>query len=169
MGLLHFRFHFAQRSKSLAIKDIPSSCSYITTDDAISSFIWQSVTRARLPRLDPSASVLYTRALDVQPYLNIPGTYPGCITKAAYNHEIVQDLVDKPLGVIASQLRTAVDPKTASKAHDTRALATTLARVPDKKTIYFLATVDLSRDLMISSWSKGDCYGLDFNLGLRKP
>ena len=34
--------------------------------------------------------------------------------------------------------------------------------------ISFMATLDLSTDIMISSWTKIDCYGLDFNLGLGK-
>lgn len=73
------------------------------------------------------------------------------------------------MGILASQLRSAVDPKTSSLAYNTRALATFLDRAPDKDSISFTATLDLSTDIMLSSWAKLGCYGLDFNLGLGKP
>lgn len=53
--------------------------------------------------------------------------------------------------------------------YNTRALATFLNRTPDENIISFTATLDLSADIMFSSWAKLDCYELDFNLGLGKP
>ena len=42
-------------------------------------------------------------------------------------------------------------------------------RAEDKRVVSFTAKMDLSRDLMVSSWAKVDAYGLDFGLGLRGP
>ncbi|EON61793.1 hypothetical protein W97_01010 [Coniosporium apollinis CBS 100218] len=150
--------------KSSATKTITSG--YISTDDALSAFIWQSVIRARLPRLDPTAESTFARAVDVRPYLDIPPTYPGLMQNMTYHTYTAQQLAEEPLGGVASQLRSALDPKTSNLGHHTRALATFLDRSPDKNVISFTATLDLSVDIMLSSWAKLDCYELDFNLGL---
>ncbi|TDL22073.1 hypothetical protein BD410DRAFT_789156 [Rickenella mellea] len=155
--------------KSHATKSLPLSSGYVSTDDALSAFIWQSIMRARLPRLDSTAEATFTRAVDVRRYLDIPATYPGMVQNLRYHTYTVQKLVEEPLGRVASQLRSAVDHKTSHLAYDTRALATLLDRTPDKTGISLTATLDLSTDVMLSSWAKLDCYELDFNLGLGKP
>ena len=86
-----------------------------------------------------------------------------------YHTYTLQKLVEEPLGGVASQLRSALDPKTSNLGYSTRALATFLNRTPDKSIISFTATLDLSADIMFSSWAKLDCYELDFNLGLGQP
>lgn len=155
--------------KSLAMATIAHPSRYITTDDALSAFIWQSVVRARLHRLNPAAESTFARAVDVRRHLNIPQTYPGLMQNMTYHTSTLKKLLDEPLGGIASQLRWAVDPKTSNLGYSTRALATFLDRAPDKQSISFTATLDLSVDIALSSWAKLDCYELDFNLGLGKP
>lgn len=169
LGLLHLPPTSLTALKSLATKTITLPSGYISTDDALSAFIWQSVIRARLPRLSPTAESTFARAVDVRRYLDIPQTYPGLVQNMAYHTYTLQKLVEEPLGGIASQLRSALDPKTSNLGHHTRALATFLNRSPDKNVISFTATLDLSADIMLSSWAKLDCYELDFNLGLAKP
>ncbi|MCJ1246356.1 hypothetical protein MMC30_003563 [Trapelia coarctata] len=155
--------------KSLATKTITLPSGYISTDDALSAFIWQSVIRARLPRLNPTAESTFARAVNVRHYLGISQTYPGVIQNMTYHTYTLQKLVEEPLGGVASQLRLALDPKTSNLGYNTRALATFLNRTPDKSFISFTATLDLSVDIMFSSWAKLDCYELDFNLGSGKP
>jgi hypothetical protein len=157
--------------KSLATKTMTLPASgYISTDDALSALIWQSVIRARLPRLNPTAQSTFARAVDVRRYLSIPPTYPGLAQDMTYHTYTLQKLVEsEPLGGVASQLRSAVDPKTSNLGYHARALATLLDRSPDKSVASVTATLDLSVDLMLSSWAKLDCYDLDFGLGLGKP
>lgn len=153
--------------KSLATQTL--SLGYISTDDALSAFIWQSILRNRLPRLNPTAKATFARAVDVRRYLNISPMYLGLMQSMTYTTYTLQKLLEEPLGGIASQLRSALDPKTSDLGYKTRALATFLDRSPDKNVVSFTATIDLSTDIMLSSWSKLDCYELDFNLGLGKP
>lgn len=155
--------------KSSATKDITLHSGYISTDDALSAFIWQSVIRARLPRLNPTAESTIARAVDVRHYLDISGTYPGHVQNMTYHTYTFEKLVEEPLGGVASQLRSALDPRTSTLGYNTRALATSLNRSPDKNTLSVTAALDLSADIMLSSWAKLDCYELDFNLGLGKP
>ncbi len=86
-----------------------------------------------------------------------------------YHKYSLQQLIEAPLGVIASQLRSAIDPNKSNLGYKTRALATFLDHTPDKNIVSFVATLDLSTDIMLSSWAKRNCYELDFNLGLGKP
>jgi hypothetical protein len=142
---------------------------YISTDDAISALIWQSVTRARLPRLNPEAESTFARAVDPRRYIGIPLTYPGVVQNMAYNTCTLESLVEEPLGCVASRLRAAIDPKTSGLDYRTRALATALSHAADKNDFSVEAAINLSSDIMLSSWSKVDCYKLDFNFGLGKP
>ena len=152
--------------KALATKDIAPS-TYISTDDALSAFIWQSVMRARLPRLDPTATYTLARAADIRRCLDISPRYPGIMQNVAFGTSTLQDLVEEPLGSIASRLRSILEP--AKLKQHAQALATCIDRAPDKSVTSFTATIDQSQDLVISSWAKCDCYEQDFGLGLGTP
>ncbi|KDR77104.1 hypothetical protein GALMADRAFT_210241 [Galerina marginata CBS 339.88] len=154
--------------KSQATKSLPTDAGagYISTDDALSAFIWQRIAHARLPRLTSTTNTTLARAVDPRRYLSIPPTYPGVIQNMAYTTSPLPELVSSPLGTVASHLRAAVDPKTSDLGHRTRALATLLSRSPDKNVASVTATLDLSADLMVSSWAKEKCYELDFGFEL---
>ncbi|KZF19908.1 hypothetical protein L228DRAFT_254146 [Xylona heveae TC161] len=160
--------------KSLATRTLPSSLSsgFVSTDDALSVFLWQSITRVRLPRFSDSTlstTSTFARAVDVRRYLNVSSTYPGFVQNMAYSTYTLQQLVEEPLGTVASQLRSEVDPNISNIGYRTRALATVLDGTPDKTIASLAATIDLSSDIMLSSWAKVDCYDLDFNFGLGQP
>ncbi|KAF2100928.1 trichothecene 3-O-acetyltransferase [Rhizodiscina lignyota] len=155
--------------KSLAMETVPRSSGYISTDDALTALIWQSVTRARLPRLDPAAETIFARAVNVRRYLNIPETFPGLVQNMTYHIYPTQKLVEESLGAIASQFRSAVDPKTSQLAYNTRSLATFLSRPSKDKNRTFLSDMDYSTDIALSSWVKLDCYELEFGLDLGQP
>lgn len=142
---------------------------FVSTDDALSAFIWQSVTRARLPRLNPTTQSTFARAIDARRFLGIPSTYTGLIQNMTYSTYKLQKLVEAPLGSVASLLRSALDPKTSDIGYNVRAYATELSRTKDKAGISVTSKINSSVDIMLSSWAKVDCYNLDFNLGLGKP
>lgn len=155
--------------KSLARSNIPPSSRFISTDDTISAFIWQCISRARIPRLDPGAQSTFRRAVDVRQHLGIPPTYPGLMQNMTYSTATLQYLVEEPLGITASKLRSQLDPQVVDLAYNTRALVTFLARSSDKTKASFTANADTATDFALSSWAKVDLYDLDFNLGLGKP
>ena len=174
-------FHFSSSSlttiKSLATRSLPPNTPFISTDDALSAFLWQSIIRIRLPHLNLTSTqeTTMTRAVDVRPYLSIPPTYPGLMQNLTYHTLPVTHLVNSPLGGVAALLRSKVDmhASTYSLAYDTRSLATYFARATplERSKISFTATLDCSQDLMISSWSKLGAYinECDFGLGLGRP
>lgn len=167
----YFDFSGASLSnlKALATKSITSDTQFVSTDDVLSAFIWKAVAKARLPRLKPDDETTFARAIDPRRYLNIPATYPGLVQNMTYASYTLGNLMEEPLGAIASSLRRTVDPKTSNLAYATRALTTWFHRAEDKGNISVAATLDLSKDIMLSSWAKYDCFDLDFNLGLGKP
>jgi trichothecene 3-O-acetyltransferase len=150
-------------------KDNQPTSGFISTDDALTAFIWKSVARARLSRMDPTTESSLARAVDVRRYLDIPQGFTGLIQNMTYHKSTLQQLAEKPLGVVALPLRSAIDPKTSKLAYNTRALATFMDRSPDKSVITFTASIKVASDIMISSWAKVNCYEQDFNLGLGKP
>jgi hypothetical protein len=164
-------FNFSPQSltalKSLAVKDLVSG--FVSTDDVLTAFIYQSIARARLPRLDPSKTATLGRAVDCRKFLSLPATYPGICQNMIYHTNNIKDLTTLPLGTVASQLRSALNPKASTLAHDTKALATVLTRSKDKGITSPDASLDLEVDIMLSSWAKMDFWQLDFGLSLGKP
>ncbi|EXJ87127.1 hypothetical protein A1O3_04085 [Capronia epimyces CBS 606.96] len=156
--------------KSLATESMVPQLGYISTDDAVSAFIWQSITRARLPRLDSRRATTFARAIDPRRFLGIPDGYVGVVQNMTYHTYVLQKLVHEPLGSVASNLRAALNPASSRVAYNTRALATFLQRSADNRRIVSVtATLDLSSDIMLSSWAKEKLYQPDFNLGLGGP
>jgi len=86
--------------------------------------------------------------------MDISQTYLGPVQNMTYHMYTLQKLVEEPLGGVASQLRSALDLKTSNLGYRSRALATFLNHTPDKNIISFTATLDLSADIMFSSWAK---------------
>ncbi|KAG6815749.1 hypothetical protein H0H87_011661 [Tephrocybe sp. NHM501043] len=154
--------------KAFASQTVPSGA-YISTDDALSALMWQSVLRARLPRLESTSESTFGRAVDGRRYLGIPQTYPGLVQSMTYQTYPVQEALGTPLGRIASALRSSVDPGTSNLAAVIRAMATCLHRSPDKSILSVTATINTSTDITLSSWAKFNCSELDFGLGLGMP
>ncbi|KAI9045409.1 putative trichothecene 3-O-acetyltransferase [Aspergillus affinis] len=173
-------FHLSSSSLS-ALKSLTNEsllASYISTDDALSAFIWQSILRARRPRipsfssfsylssLSSSSSSTLLRAVDLRPILTIPQTYPGVLmmvtpTTSPLHHQ------ELPLGHLASLLRTDIHPNKLSTA--ARTFATTLHHTPDKRRVPFAPNMNPATNVMFSSWSKVALYALHFHLGLGCP
>ncbi|KAI9163989.1 trichothecene 3-o-acetyltransferase [Paramyrothecium foliicola] len=155
--------------KSEAIRTLPAESTYISTDDALSAFAWQSITRARRTRFDPTTPTKLTRAVDLRRYLNIPAKHPGFLQCMTYHDSTMTRTVEAQLGAIAADLRTAVEPSSSELEYYARSLATLISRMPDKNGTSFIAGFDMSKDVMLSSWAKQDSYELDFGLGLGNP
>jgi trichothecene 3-O-acetyltransferase len=154
--------------KLVASKTITLASGFISTDDALRAFIWQSVTRAHLPHLSPTRETTLARAVDPRRYIGILQTYMGIVQNMMYSTYTAQKLVNEPLGAVASQLRREVDPTTSSLGYNTRALAAVLGRAAVKNNASVTASIDFTVDIALSSWVKEHCYDLDFNLGLGK-
>lgn len=153
--------------KTTATSSLPDSSQFVSTDDSISALIWQSIARARTPRLGSSDTSLFGRAVDARLLVGAPATYPGLLQNMAFSRLTLGELSGQPLGAVASKLRAALAKDRL--LHQTRSLATYLDRTPNKALYSFSATVNPSSDWMLSSWSKVNAWEWDFGLGLGNP
>lgn len=152
------------------LKDIGSTplkegVAYITTDDAVSAFIWKSVCRARSSHCKGDTECTFARAVNVRSCLSIPPSFPGCLSNHTYTSLPLESVVSSALGPLSSSLRSALDPPALKYA--VRSLATMLTLAPGK--VAYGSGMDFSIDLFFSSWAGLPCYNLDFALGLRLP
>ena len=156
--------------KSLAAETVPSG-RFISTDDALSAFLWQAVTRARLPRLDPTLESTFARQVNVRKHVGIPTGYTGNVVHTISTTCTIRELIEEPLGVIASRLRASLLPQ-QDIAYIFRAEATAQARqiaamrgVPSNAPKQEVP----STSMKMSSWAKERCYEFDFGGVIGRP
>jgi hypothetical protein len=160
---------------SIAVNEIKANASatrtsaYVSTDDSLSAFLWQSVARSRVQRLDPATVSTTCRAIDVRRTLGIPANYPGLVQNNLFHRYSLSELCELPLGVVASKFRDTLTRPSPSLNFYTRALATALSRSVDKSAFRVTAHMDLSSDLLITSSIPSSAYHLDFAMGLGLP
>ncbi|KAH9475589.1 Trichothecene 3-O-acetyltransferase [Psilocybe cubensis] len=160
--------------KKLAQSTLPATRGFVSTDDVLTAFVWQRITHARLSRLSRTTSVsTIGRAIDPRRFIGLSETYPGVVQNMSYHSFSASELVDLPLGVVASDLRGGLT-KTVSPfsseldiSHSTKAFATRIAFAQDKSTVPSVtSSLDLAGyDLMLSSWAnQGSLHDLTFGL-----
>ena len=110
-----------------------------------------------------------TPAVNLRGLFHVPNTYAGMPQNLTYTANTLQQLVEAPPGVIDSQLRSGLQPKTSNSEYRTCALATLLEYDTDPSTVSVTASLNLSKDCMLNSWSQLEFYSLDFDLGLGRP
>lgn len=138
---------------------------FVSTDDALTALIWQAISRARFSHLDISKRLLLARAVDVRKAMGVAAMYPGMMQNMAFNNMTVEEVLDMPLGAIATRLRDKLG--TCNLGHAMRVIMTLMTHHPHESPI--LRYLKPSHDVMITSWAKMDCYGDTFNLGLGRP
>lgn len=153
--------------KKLAIAELRQEGTYISTDDVITAFVYQAITRARLPRLGTHTTSTLARAVDLRPRLPLPDWYIGMAQSMVYSHFTIHEATDWSLGKAAAHLRSALLPK-EKVAHSARILANRIARTQDRSDISFTADLDPGTDVMVSSWAKLGCYEWEFGTHLGK-
>lgn len=157
--------------KEVASPELTSEVTFVSTDDVLSAFIWQSLTRARHPRLDhPRATpTTLSRNVDVRRYFDLPSTYPGLMTAAIWPMLFVDDIVNhRSVGAVASDLRAALRPELLRASAEFQ--ASTIARKQDASMQRSIAGLSDPRfDVRLSSWAKEKLYDLDFGPCLGQP
>ncbi|KAL1856618.1 hypothetical protein Plec18170_003587 [Paecilomyces lecythidis] len=160
--------------KSIALTTTPLG-GFVSTDDALSAFVWQSITRARLPRIAKTNTIQYnstlSRNVDVRRHFGIPDSYPGLVTTATIHTAAIDVLLQESLGTLAADLRSALNP--TSLKHKTCRLATIISENKNSDMASFVPKGVPELDVRISSWAKENCSSLDFGFGkpvaVRRP
>lgn len=142
---------------------------FISSDDALTAFVWKSLVRARINRLDSTKEATLIRAVNMRHLFDIPDQHPGMVTTCVYDIATLQILAVEPLGATASRLRSELNHEVTRLAYITRACVTMLDRSCDKSVLDYMGTMRPDIDVMFSSFSKVDAYGIDFHFGLGAP
>lgn len=138
-------------------------------EDALAAFIWQSITRVRVPRLAPSDLVRIHREVDARKLLKLPESYPGTARAICTSVEVARVLVNDPIAtIVINCLNTShVTPlwntgikysptSTGGLSHETH------------QTDISLPLMDESTDIFFASWDALRFEDFDFDLGLEK-
>ncbi|GAD98122.1 hypothetical protein UREG_06929 [Paecilomyces variotii No. 5] len=160
--------------KSIALTTTPLG-GFVSTDDALSAFVWQSITQARLPRIAKADSIHYnstlSRNVDVRRHFGIPESYPGLVIAATIHTAAIDVLSHESLGTLAAELRSALNAR--SLKYKTCKLATIISKDRNSEMANFVPKGVPELDVRISSWAKENCSSLDFGFGkpvaVRRP
>lgn len=131
-------------------QDFLPSITHVSVNDALTAFIWQRVTAARLELLNtPEATGKICRAVDLRRVMNISPGYLGHMIRIATTSLPFQEIVGASLSKLASILRQEVH--NISSQHALRSYATFIANEPDKSKIAYAGAFDTLTDLTCSS------------------
>ena len=173
-GLKWFSFHFSEEAqakiKALATpKDRDGEKEgWISTDDALTAFIFHHITQARSPILRDTDMVppKLARAVDIRHLFNVSATYPGMFQSMTYHtYPPTNTSEATPLQELAVSLRRALHPSTSTLKEDSQIMLCKIDQTSDKSKISLTPNFIPSRDFMLSSWGK---MGLanDVNFGI---
>ena len=156
------------RLKKRANKDIQHAHgSFVSTNDALSAFIWKCISAVRLERRQkPDDFSRFSRALDARRAVQIPREYLG---QMGYNATCCLkfcQLQGLSLGEIALFMRQAVEK--VNSEYSVRSWATFIAKEPDKSRIMFGGSFDPDKDIGLSSLIHASVNDIEFGI-MGKP
>lgn len=167
-GFVRFPAPKVEMLKIRANKDIQHTLgSFVSTNDALSSFIWRCISAVRLKRgQNPDDFSRFSRALDARRAVRIPREYLGQMGYNATCRLTFHDLQTLSLGEVALFMRRAAEK--VNTEYSVRSWATFVAREPDKSKIMFGGSFDPEKDVGMSSLIHASVHGFEFGI-LGKP
>jgi hypothetical protein len=141
---------------------------WVSTNDALTAFVWQRSLIARSARLGKDAESTLIRALNARRVTEppLPEGYMGHCVASAFRSGPVHEVAKDPLFETAVQIRKSL--KLVDDYH-VRSMATTLASLEDKTTFSYGAKFNPDTDLLLSSWAELKLYQCSFGPLLGKP
>jgi hypothetical protein len=167
----HFPTSRLEQLKSLASQSSAQDplVPWVSTNDALSAFIWQRISSARLlRRKQPEATATFARAVSARRCLRpaVPEAYMGHMVSCTFDRLTFQQITTLDLSALASLIRKSLNEL---DDYAVRSLVTLIAREPDKSTVSYGVRLDLDTDLLFSSWADLRLYETDFGPLLGKP
>ena len=162
-----FRFPAQKLAELKSIANNPKALDgdvpFVSTNDALSAFIWKCLGSIRLRRLEkPTAISKFTRAADARPALGVPQEYMGNMVTNSFSRLSLKDLDRLPLGSIASFMRKNM--KKDVTEYTVRSLVTLINNEPDKTVIMYGGVQDPETDVAFSSTAQMNIYGVNFGI-----
>ncbi|KAJ0119643.1 trichothecene 3-o-acetyltransferase [Diaporthe amygdali] len=137
---------------------------WISTDDALSAFIFQRITAARMKRMDKKEpQITFCRAVNGRRFLDppLPKEYMGHMVHCTFATVPLDSTVaTSDVGALARQIRADI---LSIKSNDIESIATALHELDDKNALAYGASLNMSGwDLMMSSFAGLGLNHLDF-------
>ncbi|EPE28677.1 hypothetical protein GLAREA_09798 [Glarea lozoyensis ATCC 20868] len=154
-------------NKDLGRNAVASSITYVSTNDALSGFLWKCLSAIRLKRRQqPNDFSKFSRALDARRAMQVPKEYMGQMGYNATCRISFGDLEKMSLREVCALLRETV--QTVNNEYSVRSWVTFIANEPDKSTIMFGGTFNPDTDIGLSSLAHAELYSVEFG-ALGKP
>jgi hypothetical protein len=160
----YFKFSSEALSALKATAVSSMDTAFVSTDDVLSAFIWQSVTRARLYRLEADdCHTTFERQIDIRKHLGLPSDYTGIAVYKTSDRMTVEQILQLPLGMVASRLRRSLSPDEGLGRNARVAAAEQLSSLqrPVQQSCQSRSALP-STDIKMSSWAKESCCSFDF-------
>ncbi|KFY42219.1 hypothetical protein V494_02518 [Pseudogymnoascus sp. VKM F-4513 (FW-928)] len=167
-------FRFPRASISALKAEASKLCSpdsdikYISSNDAISTFIWLRTAAARSAHLPKDSKTMLNRAVNGRQRLETP------IHEGYMGHAVMCALVQVPLEEALNESLSAMTIKVRRGLsqiddHAMRSFFHILQNEKDKTTINYGATLKVETDIMVTSWVAQKLYHAAFGDALGKP
>ncbi|KAF2102082.1 hypothetical protein NA57DRAFT_73519 [Rhizodiscina lignyota] len=127
---------------------------WISTNDALSAFLWQRITAARANHLDTKDSTNLVRAINSRKRLQpqIPEEYMGHFVYGTLNSFPIEEIVEEEnIARVAAALRQSLYD---TDDYTIRAFLDTISKESDKSKVDYTTTMKWHRDVILSSWAE---------------
>jgi hypothetical protein len=145
-----------------------SDIKYISSNDAVSAFIWMRTVAARSAWLPKDTKTTLIRAVNGRPKLDTPihEGYMGHAVLCSFTTVPVEEALKESLSAAAVKVRRAIGQ---IDDHAVRSMFHTIEKEKDKTTINYGASMNPAADIMITSWVAQKLYHLSFGDILKQP
>ncbi|KAL8846762.1 MAG: hypothetical protein Q9221_008168 [Calogaya cf. arnoldii] len=136
-------------------RDLTSDSSWVSTNDALTAWLWRVVLRIRSANIDMSKDSVLLRAIGGRRALDPPmPNYLGNIVTCPELKLSIKTVTESSLSKISLSVRERTN---TINDHYVRSMATLIASEPDKSNLVFGFEAP-DRGLMISSWASAPAY-----------
>ena len=140
-----------------------SDISFVSTNDALSAFIWQRLSTVRLARHGQADKLSkFSRAMDARRAMGVPREYMGQMGYNATCHLPFSVLTGSSLGAVAAALRQKM--LAANDEYSVRSWVSFIAGEKDKSRIMFGGKFDPENDVGASSLVHAELHSVEFGV-----
>lgn len=158
-------FHLAAaKLAELKVAATPPKPDWISTNDALTAFIWRRLTAVRSARAASEALTVCLRAVNTRAKFEsqLPEGFLGCVVRIVQTVLPVQKVLDQPLASTAVMLRSTA---TRVTDHDLRSHATFWTEKPEESPVEPSATAGVDQSLGVGMVSWADLKALRVRFG----
>jgi len=158
----------ALKIQASALCSSDSDIKYISSNDAVTSFIWNRLVAVRSSWLPKESNTMLIRAVNGRHKLDspVPGGYMGHFILCCYTTLPLQNIINDSISSIALAVRRSL---LEVDDHQVRSFFHLLQTEKDKTTISYGAKMNPEADLMITSFAAQKLYETSFGDLLGMP